>query len=76
MWFLAKAIAIYFYKKTEFDSKKNHGCSKLAYFWLADSEFYFTFLTVELYILWELRLRNAHPFWKAFKSSALLLSNW
>lgn len=30
--FLTEAIAIYFNKKPEFDSKNNHGGSKLAHF--------------------------------------------
>ena len=34
MRFLPKAITIYFGKKEGFDYKNNHGCSKLANFWL------------------------------------------
>lgn len=34
---------IYTSKKIEFDSKNNDGGGELAYFWLADSQFYFKF---------------------------------
>lgn len=37
MRFLAKVIAIYFYKKPEFDNKDNNKDNKLAYFQLANS---------------------------------------
>lgn len=32
MWFLAKAVAIYFSKKTEFDSINNDRSNKFTYF--------------------------------------------
>lgn len=43
VWFLAKALAIYSGKKTKFDSMNIDKSSKLAYFWLIDSKFYFLF---------------------------------
>lgn len=43
MQFLAKSIAIYTNKKTEFDSKNNDKGGKFAYFRLADSQFHFKF---------------------------------
>lgn len=43
MQYLAKAIAIYTNKKTEFDSKNNDKSGELVYFQLANSQFYFKF---------------------------------
>ena len=37
VWCLAKAIAIYSSKKTEFNSINNDGSRELAYFWLPDN---------------------------------------
>lgn len=43
MQLLAKAITIYSNKKTKFNNINHTGSSKSTYFWLANSQFYFSF---------------------------------